>query len=159
MKYYKETFEGETDLLEVDDEGCVWRQIRLSEKTPEIITSNKRYPQIHYPLTDQPFQRTYSPVNISKTEFESYWQKGNQDLIKQWEAVKEIYTIGSLVKCQIEGSFPHGVVCSNHEGQTFVMRHEIYEKKYDYLNLVRSKLFGKVVEYDDENLWIVLDIE
>jgi hypothetical protein len=159
VNYWKDIYEEDHEiyLFEVDEEYWSWRQITVNEETKEIIVSNKK--QLGYPLTDQPLPPQPGLTQISQKEFEEYWRKGNMDLIEKWDEIKSKFPLGLPVKCTAEIRLPHGVLGSNPDSPTFVMKHELFEKKYSYLNFVGSEISGKVTGYDELNFWVMLSPE
>ncbi|WP_164215541.1 hypothetical protein [Virgibacillus sp. YIM 98842] len=161
-RYYSwddEDYIGGTTYIEIDD-GYATKQIAI---TPDnYIASNRKDKEHHFylaeGLVDIDEIIKYGGFEISEQYFYSVWNAYKNALMDKWNETKERFPLGYEIEGIIEVFYPQGIVITISQD---VFGITDYDKSRDSTNPKNlypgHKMLGKVVSYDEENMWLVID--
>ena len=148
MKYLLVDFENEHYWLEIGDEGYALRQL--------IIEADGQY---HVSCLEDCLAEGIIDENeldgkvhpITQHEFEIKWSSATTEKRKLWNVFIKKYPIGKEVECKAKYYYPQGWIMD------MGLLLGIYQGA---LNLHPDTLLsGRVIGYDEVNMWVVISIE
>lgn len=99
-------------------------------------------------LAEEPLDELCHMKSIKYDEFQKIWNNCLAEYNKNWENVKKKYKVGSYVRLRVEYYYPQGIIL---KGRDFNALY-IGNRKLG----LHDKVTLKVVQYNDENHWIVV---
>lgn len=134
--------EGDEYWIELDEENFARRQI--------IKDSSGKFHLSCFEdcLAEGSLEELCYMNSIIYDEFQQIWNKYLSVNLKNWENVKKKYKIGSRVHLRVEYYYPQGIIL---KGSDFTA---VYIGNNNYS--LHEEIILQVVQYDDENLWVVV---
>jgi hypothetical protein len=162
-RYYKWDDDDEdlrgTTYIEIDD-GVASKQIAVTPN--KYISSNRKDEEHHFYLSEGKIDINdiieYGGSEISGKQFYSVWNKYREGLIDNWNRTKEKFPVGSEIDGIIEVFYPQGVIINISQDIIGIADYNNCRHSTQPENLYpRHKITGKVVGYDEENMWLIID--
>lgn len=142
MKYLYLQDENEEYWIELDDENYAVRQIiRESNDTFHLSC-------LEDCLAEGPIYDESGFKIISYDTFECIWKNCISEHEAEWEKIKKQHILGCIVKLRVECFYPQGVIL---KGSSFLA---IY--KGDNSFYLHENVNMQVIQYDEENHWLVV---
>jgi hypothetical protein len=148
-----------TTYIEIED-GYAIKQIT---KTPnKYIASNRKDNEQHFYLAEGLIDINeiieWGGSEIDDRQFFIIWNKYRNENIDKWNQAKESYPIGAEIKGLIEVFYPQGVIINVSEDVIGIADYYQCRESTKPENLYpQHKIIGKVVGYDEINMWLVID--
>ena len=144
MRYLLICFENEKSWLELNDLSIAIRQVVLDEDSRVSISCREDCLAEGIIVPDD---MEGICKDISKNKFQEVWESALMPYTVEWLKSKKKYHVGKLIKGVCKYFYPQGAVV---KGEDYVA---IYkgEKKLSVNELVEIQ----IIDYDEENLWLV----
>lgn len=146
MKYWYIDFEEDQFWIETDEDGIALRQ---------IISSQTGYTQVSC-FEDCLAEGSFNPheidgnvSEITNSQFEEQWKSQIVEYKEKWSHQKLFYTIGKLVNSKVLYHYPKGYIVDLGDALGCV-----YDSGMNYN--IGDEIHGRVKEYDDQNMWILI---
>lgn len=146
MRYLLICFENEQYWLEITEKMIAKRQVIVDENLEIHISCREDCLAEGKIITDE---LEGICEEISKEEFERQWILAKKPYYDEWLSVKQKYPIGTNVEGVCKYFYPQGTIV---EGRDYFA---IYIGKKELP--LNSTLVADVKEYDEDNLWLVLE--
>src|SRR5699024_9501655 len=148
-----------TMYIEVDN-GYATKQIAVTSN--KYIASNRKDETHHFYLTegiiDVNNMIEFGGSEINEKQFYCIWNKYRDGLIDNWNLTKERFPIGSEIEGIVEAFYPQGIIVNISQNVIGIADYFKSKDSTKPENLYpQHKIIGKVVEYDEENMWLVID--
>jgi len=99
----------------------------------------------------------YGGSEINEKQFFSVWNTYRNHIIDKWNETKEKFPIGDESSGIIEVFYPEGVIISISPDIIGIADYNQFSDSTNPENLYpQHKIKGKVVGYDEENMWLVI---
>ncbi len=95
---------------------------------------------------------------IDSTEFEEKWEQALSPYQKEWNAIKDKYTVGQSITATISCFYPQGIIL-NIDDEKF---HGVADYEKSKTHFGNDKMYPQqplemnVEGFDDKNMWVVL---
>lgn len=151
MRYVFWEFEGDYFWIEITEESFAQRQIIKQADNTVLVSCRQDC------LAEGEIENDYiKNFEIDKQEFEEKWVQYTKKYHFLWEEAKKIYEIGKKVEGIVLYFYPQGIIFSIGKIQG-IADYDEYSKRSSLSNLYpHHKITGKVVGYDEKNMWIVI---
>jgi len=146
MRYLLICFENEQYWLEITEQLIAIRQIVIDENLKMHVSCREDCLAEGTIITDE-LEGTYK--EISREDFERQWRVAIKPYYNEWLKIKRRYPIGTNVEGICKCFYPQGSII---EGTDFFA---IYVGKKELL--FNSTLVTRVKNYDEDNLWLILE--
>ncbi|MCA1032880.1 hypothetical protein LCL95_17865 [Bacillus timonensis] len=158
FKWYDDDLKG-TTYIEIDNDVAS-KQIAVTSN--KYIASNRKDEEHHFYLAEEKIDENeiidFGGSEISENQFYNIWNKFRDELCDNWHQSKEKFPIGSEIEGIIEVFYPEGVIIGISPdiiGITDYNKCRISSKRDNLYP--RHKIIGKVVGYDEDNMWLIID--
>lgn len=139
------------------------RQVLLSDS--KLVGSNRKDETLDYFLAEgriniDDFDVTGENLQIiTEKEFKEVWLKHCELYKGEWEQSKIKFKVGMQVQGEVEVIYPQGVILKLDENTIAITNYDDCLKNSLVTSVYPHKyISGKVKEYDEENMWIVLQM-
>ena len=96
---------------------------------------------------------------ITKKEFEEVWLKHCECYKSEWEQIKNKFKLGLQVQGEVEVLYPQGIIVKLEENTIAITDYDDCLKNSSVTSIYPHQYIScKVKEYDEENMWIVLQM-
>ncbi|WP_217594678.1 hypothetical protein [Cohnella sp. GbtcB17] len=141
-------------------DGYAIKQIAVTPN--KYIASNRKDEERHYYLAEGLLDVKeiikYGGSEISRKQFYGIWNVYKEGLNDKWDITKLRFPIDSEAEGIIEVFYPQGVIISIAEHVICVADYNKCKGSTAPENLYPGhKVTGKVVGYDEENMWLVIN--
>jgi len=161
MKYYKyqdefSPIDSGVTYIETT-EGIVYRQITVNGE--KYLMSNINYPEWGMMMAEGRIDYTdiEEVQEISKAEFDSFWNTYLSDHQAHWDLTKQKYSSGSAVTGHIQIFYPQGVIVNLDEDSLGVANYaECRASAKPEWMYPGHRVDATVADYDELNHWVVL---
>lgn len=146
MKYLLIYFENEEFWLEIDEQLFAMRQVIVDEDLKIHISCREdclAEGMIYIDELDGSYKE------IEKDEFERKWLSALKPYYEEWFKIKQRYSIGQKIEGCGRYFYPQGMIM---KGEDYVAVYKGSKKV-----LINETLIAQVKEYDEDNLWLVLE--
>lgn len=146
MKYWYIEFEDDQFWIEADGDGIVFRQI-IKSQTGLVQVSCFEDCLAEGFLNPQEMDGNVS--EITDVQFEDQWVTQIREYDEKWRRQKSLYTIGKAVIVKVLYHYPQGYIVEVGDALGCV-------KDINLSCNIGDEIHGLVVEYDEQNMWILL---
>ncbi|MGM9535508.1 MAG: hypothetical protein ACI3VR_09655 [Intestinibacter sp.] len=148
MKYILILWENHEIWIEIDDEKYALRQI-CKEPNGDIEISCFDDCLAEGIIEEEDLEGQI--IKVSKEDFEKQWKSLTKDYLDNWKKIKEKYFIGSQITGKCKYFYPQGAIIECQD--CTALYDDIF--KVD----VNQEVKGTVCGYDEDNMWIKIDID
>jgi hypothetical protein len=162
MEYYKYIDEeiNNSRILygEYDDEYyCIRAVFEVNNK---LTTTNFMDDECFLPEGSFCNYKEYLGEKITEIEFNKFWKMALKPFENKWNELKNKYKIGDNIKGKINCMYPQGIILDIGEIFYGIANYEECKTKYASKYLYpKNEMNVKIIEYDEENMWIKLKPE
>ncbi len=155
---YDDEYVGGTTYVEIDEEYVI-KQISVTPS--KYIASNRKDEEFDFYLAEGQIDVNelleYGVSEISENQFYSVWNNYKDELIDKWNITKEKFRIGDEIEGIIEVFYPQGVIVNIAQGVVGIADYDQCRNSTKPENLYpQHKILGKVIGYDNINMWLVI---
>ncbi|SHJ97637.1 hypothetical protein SAMN02745163_02971 [Clostridium cavendishii DSM 21758] len=171
MNFYMQ-YTDTDDSFEIGQECTVFyeiinnyveRQVLLAKD--KLVGSNRKDKMLDYFLSEcsiTPDDFDIEDKNfkiITKIEFEEIWDKHCNLYKEEWNYSKNKFKIGMEVKGEVEVIYPQGIIIKLNETTLAITDYDKCLRNSPVTSIYPNQyISGKVKEYDEKNMWIVIEM-